>query len=113
MPHRPHPTSIDELLVSRARDGGDRLALASGADGRSLTYAELACGADAWSAALGDAAPRSRRIGLAVDDPLAFASAYLSLLAAGAVVAPLNPETATGDRGRQVAVLDLDHVVTD
>jgi acyl-CoA synthetase (AMP-forming)/AMP-acid ligase II len=113
MPHGSRTSSVEDLLAARALDAGDRLALAVGSDGRTLTYAGLAARAGAWSAALGAGAARTRRIGLAVDDPLDFAAAYLSLLAAGAVVAPLNPETAAGACARQATVLDLDHVVTD
>jgi len=105
--------TVAGLIARRARTAGDRLALAAGTGGGTLTYAGLGRAAAAWSAAVREPAPPwSRRVGLAVADPLAFASAYLSLLAAGVTVASLNPEAAADCSG-PAALLDLDLVVTD
>jgi len=111
--HRGTTTSIADLVALRARGAGDRLALGVGKDGRVLTYAELGRRTAEWGAALsGPARAWTRRVGLAVDDPLDFATTYLGLLAAGVTVATLNPE-AGPDHPRQAAQLALDLVVTD
>jgi acyl-CoA synthetase (AMP-forming)/AMP-acid ligase II len=105
--------SIADLLALRARTAGDRLAFAIGRDERALTYAELARRAAAWSEALaGSSRAWSARVGLAIDDPLAFVTTYLGFLAAGVTVATLNPE-AGRDHPRLADQLDLDLVVTD
>jgi acyl-CoA synthetase (AMP-forming)/AMP-acid ligase II len=105
--------TVAALVARRARTAGDQLALGVGGDGRRLTYAELGRRAAEWGAALSGPAPAwSRRVGLAIDDPLDFAVTYLSLLAAGVTVATLNPEAAA-DHPRQAAQLDLDVVLTD
>jgi acyl-CoA synthetase (AMP-forming)/AMP-acid ligase II len=105
--------SIAALAALRARAAGDRLALAVGREGRTLTYAALGRRVAEWGDALANpAVPWSRRVGLAIDDPLDFATTYLSLLSAGVTVATLNPE-AVADHPRLAAQLQLDMVLTD
>jgi oxalate---CoA ligase len=102
-----------DLLALRARAVGDRMAFGVGRDGRVLTYAELGRRAAAWAGAVAGPFPAwSRRVGLAIDDPLDFATTYLGMLAAGVTVATLNPD-AVPDHPRQADQLDLDLVVTD
>src|SRR5256885_3170000 len=106
--------TVADLVACAARADGDRMALAVGADGRRLTRAELGARAAAWTAALGGSeAPWRRRVGLVAGDPLAFASTYLSLLAAGVAVAPLNPDAAPAECHRQAELLGADLVLTD
>jgi len=108
------PSTVAQVVAERAREAGGQLALAVAADGRSLTYAALAEHIAAWAPAFrGPEAPWRRRVGLAIGDPLGFAAAYLSLLAAGVTAAPLNPEAAPAECRRQAELLDLDLVVTD
>jgi oxalate---CoA ligase len=105
--------SVAALVALRARAAGDRMALAVGNDGRTLTYAALGRRVAEWADAIASpAAPWTRRVGLAIDDPLDFATTYLSLLAAGVTVATLNPE-ARADHARQAGQLQLDMVLTD
>jgi acyl-CoA synthetase (AMP-forming)/AMP-acid ligase II len=105
--------SVAGLLAHRARTAADQLALGVGRDGRALTYAELGRRTAEWASILSGSAPAwSRRVGVAIDDPLDFAVTYLSLLAAGVTVATLNPEAAA-DHPRQAAQLELDLVLTD
>ena len=104
---------VARLVAGQARTAGGRLALAAGRDGRTLTYAELGRRVAGWAAVLSGPTPAwSRRVGLAVDDPLDFATTYLSLLAAGVTVATLNPE-AGADHPGLAAQLQLDLVLTD
>lgn len=100
------------LIAGRAALEGERLAFAVGLDGRTVTYAGLGRQVAAWSEAAGPV-PSGMRLGLVVDDPLTFATAYLSLLATGVTVAPLNPDAPPDECWRQAALLDLDAVVTD
>jgi acyl-CoA synthetase (AMP-forming)/AMP-acid ligase II len=110
---RSDASSVADLVALRARTAPDRVALAVGADGRTLTYGDLGRVASTWSAALGGPGPAwTRRAGLAIADPLGFAATYLSLLAAGITVATLNPD-ASADRSHPAAQLDLDVLVTD
>jgi acyl-CoA synthetase (AMP-forming)/AMP-acid ligase II len=106
--------TVADLVSHRARTAPDRLAFGAGTDGRALTYEGLGVRAAAWSAAVGGRAGAwDRRVALAIDDPLEFAAAYVSLLAAGVAVAPLNPDAAPTERWRQAELLDVDLLVTD
>ncbi|HXM56801.1 MAG TPA: AMP-binding protein [Candidatus Dormibacteraeota bacterium] len=108
------PRTVADFVAHRARTAPDRLALAVGADGRALTNGDVGSRVVAWTAALrGGDAVWERRVGLAVDDPLEFAAAYLSLLAAGVAVVPLNPAAAAAERWRQADLLDVDLLVSD
>jgi acyl-CoA synthetase (AMP-forming)/AMP-acid ligase II len=103
--------SVRELLALRACTCPDRPAYST-PDGRALTYGALAARAREWRAALaGAGSPAGARLGLRTDDPLDFAGAYLSLLAAGRTVVPLDPDAPSAEIDRLAGELDLALVV--
>jgi oxalate---CoA ligase len=105
-------TSIGQLLDRRAAEGASDAAYIDGASGATLTWGQLAFQADQWAMVAGDLG-RDRRIGLVISDPLAMVGAYLSALAAGVTIAPLNPDGTAPERARQAAALGLSAIVTD
>lgn len=120
-------SAVAELLATRSAKGPDRVAYLEGRSGAGLTWGQLDAQARAWCAiaATGSDAGRGsesatgatirpgRRIGLLVSDPLAMIGAFLSALAAGVTVAPLNPDGALPERRRQQSALGLAAVITD
>src|SRR5437660_12192441 len=84
--------SVAELIADRGATAGHRVAFATGHDGATLSYGELAGHAVAWRRVLAERGiGAGQRVALSIADPLAFATAYLSLLAAHVTVVPLDP----------------------
>ncbi|MHB1209573.1 MAG: AMP-binding protein [Acidimicrobiales bacterium] len=84
---------------------------------RAITYDTLASKARAWRATLSTLGVSSgARVGLVVADPLDFSEAFISLLAAGVWVAPLDPSESLGT-GELIALrsetLGLDLIISD
>jgi acyl-CoA synthetase (AMP-forming)/AMP-acid ligase II/enoyl-CoA hydratase/carnithine racemase len=88
---------IPDLLVSRyvlehAREHGERLALVDARSGDSRTYAELADGVDAMAGALAArGVGPGQVVALLSHNQPAYAAACFGVLAAGAVLLPVNP----------------------
>jgi oxalate---CoA ligase len=126
----PYRSAVADLLATRAAGRPDRVAYVEGRTGATLTWGQLEAQAWDWrviadarteagsDARRGErdaaaAIRRGRRIGLVISDPLAMIGAFLSALAAGVTVAPLNPDGALPERRRQQHALGLAAVVTD
>ncbi|MFJ8948589.1 long-chain fatty acid--CoA ligase [Streptomyces sp. NPDC102381] len=83
-------TNLATLLVAAAREHGDRPAVRQGGD--RLTYEELGDACARFAALLGERGVRAGdRVAMAVPNVVDFPVAYYGILAAGAVVVPLNP----------------------
>jgi acyl-CoA synthetase (AMP-forming)/AMP-acid ligase II len=97
---------VIRLLAERARSQPDETAFSSGADGRSLTWRDLAGYAERVRALARDRglAPRTR-VALLTADPLDFARGYLGLLSAGMTVAPIDPRLTGSELSAIVARL--------
>lgn len=106
--------TIQELITMRGTGSADRIGYAVGREGGVLRYRDLARQYAAWTVQLtaGDVGP-GHRAGLLTGDPLAFAGAYLSLVAVGITVVPLNPESTPEDARAQLALLGVDLLLTD
>lgn len=91
--HAEEMSSVRGLVAARSRESPDGTFLEGARDDRVLTWAGLAEVTAAWRARL-DALglPSGARVSLRVADPLRFAAAFLGVLAAGRVVAPLSPD---------------------
>jgi oxalate---CoA ligase len=71
----------------------------------TLTYAELARGAAAWTRYLtGAGVPPGAGVAVQLADPLRYAAALVGILAAGRVVVPLDPAAPTAETARVLAV---------
>jgi acyl-CoA synthetase (AMP-forming)/AMP-acid ligase II len=117
--------AFTSMVERRAGAGGT--AFVEGATGRELRWAAVAHRQAGWAAAastLGsrrlrptrgsDVAPstdHTARVGLLIADPLEMAAAFVSALAAGVTVAPLDPRGATTDLVRRAGTLGLAAVV--
>ncbi len=88
----PGGTRLAELLWYRSLTGAARPYVAHARADRSLTYLDLRQASRRWPALLGDlgVAPGGT-VGIAVADPVDFATVFLSVIAAGRVAAPLDP----------------------
>jgi acyl-CoA synthetase (AMP-forming)/AMP-acid ligase II len=103
---------VSRLLAARALERPTTAAFVVGADGRSLTWSELASQAENWRAA-SRALPQRTRVGLVATDPLAFTAAYLGALAAGLTVVPLDPRLTASELSNSIARLRVDVLATD
>ncbi len=85
-------TQVTRLLAERARIQPDDAAFIGGADGRVLTWRDVAAYADRLRALARDRElPPRTRVALLSADPLDFARGYLGLLSAGLTAAPIDP----------------------
>ncbi|HVW40743.1 MAG TPA: AMP-binding protein, partial [Amycolatopsis sp.] len=105
---RAHRATVSELLTARARERPDDVAYLAGADGRTLTWSALARHAQRWRAL-----PPDSRVGLVIDDPLAFTAAYLGCLSAGLTAAPIDPRLTAPELAEVLARLRVDVLATD
>jgi acyl-CoA synthetase (AMP-forming)/AMP-acid ligase II len=105
---------VSRLLTDRALERPTSAAFTVGADGRSLTWSDLASQAAGWQAASrARGLPARTRIGLVATDPLAFTAAYLGALATGLTVVPLDPRLTAPELSNSVSRLRVDVVATD
>lgn len=100
------------LLAARARNGPHPVAVVEGASGRQLSWAEVAGAVVGWQG-LAEHLGRSARVGLLCADPLATASGVLAALAAGVLVAPLDPGASPAELTATAQRLGLSAVVAD
>ncbi len=106
----PAPPPVRSLIDTRAAGGG--IGFVEGVSGRSLEWAELPAHADRWRTAAAALAPGDR-VGLRMADPLAMIPALLAALAAGLVVAPLDPDCPPAELTALVRALGLSAVAGD
>jgi acyl-CoA synthetase (AMP-forming)/AMP-acid ligase II len=97
--------NIDGLLDMRSCS--NRLAIVEGATSEGVTWWEVADQAERWRQA-GLEGP----VGLALADPVAMAANIVSALAAGVIVAPLDPSAPPSEIAARVRQLGLRAVVT-
>lgn len=88
----PGGTLLAELLWLRSLTAADHTYLAHARGGRSLSYTALRRAAVRWADLLSDLGTEPGQVvGIAVSDPVDFATVFLSVIAAGRVAAPLDP----------------------
>lgn len=107
-------TVVSRLITGRGKESAHCVALVAGADGRQMTWADLAGHAHQWSglAAERGLAPRSR-VALVVEDPLCFSAAYLGCLSAGLGAVPLDPRASRDELAAAACRLRVDLLLTD
>lgn len=97
-------SEVARLLEDAARDRGDRPAAIEGRTGDTLTWEGLGESTREWAHRLEAASlPPGIAVGLLAEHPLAFIPAYLGLLAAGAVVLPLDPSSSSASAQAEAA----------
>jgi acyl-CoA synthetase (AMP-forming)/AMP-acid ligase II/phosphosulfolactate synthase (CoM biosynthesis protein A) len=99
-------TPVQELLESRR--GSTEPALFLGDDGTSASWAEIAAISRQWRRS-GLAGP----VGLALSNPLEMASHVVAALAAGVLVAPMDPSAPARDTAARAREMNLSAFVTD
>jgi acyl-CoA synthetase (AMP-forming)/AMP-acid ligase II len=97
-------TSIPELLLRRSTT--DRLAIIEGATGEGVAWREVAELAEKWRDAR-----VSGPVGLAISDPVAMAANFVAAIAAGVVVAPLDPNSPPPEMAARIDQLRLRSVL--
>lgn len=111
------PESVLSLVEAQAARRGDATYVLEVRGPRTITFETLATKAEDWQSTLRALGVNSgARVGLIVTDPLDFTEAFISLLAAGMWVAPLDPTAAlaTGEQIDQRAqTLGLELIVSD
>ena len=109
--------SLDLLIRHQSNVRGDAAFLVDARSGASLSYADLRSQAAATAKKLTVGhLDRGGRVGLLLRDPLTFSAWFLTALAAGFWVAPLDPTLPDGQLlfvDERVASLDLQVVVSD
>lgn len=86
------PGLLPNLVERRARHQRDGTYLVAARSNRTVTFFELAAHVGHWHHRLGDLdIEPGARVGLLIADPVAFATTFVSLLANGVWVAPLDP----------------------
>lgn len=103
---------VRALVERRARDSSERTAYVEGATGKSLTWGSVADGVAGWDA-LGASAGPHARAGLLAGTSLEMVKGFLAALAAGVVIAPLDPGASPAELAGQAARLGLSVIVTD
>lgn len=105
--------TLVEHVFGPARDRPDKVALVDASSGDKLTYGQLVNGA--LSAATGLA-----ELGIEIGDVVAlishnqpvFAVAAYAVMAAGAVITPMNPALTVGEMAKQIATANATVVIT-
>ena len=98
-------SGIAGLVRARGEASGPAAAYLEARTGTVLTWSALAATADQWMAATREAGlSPGCPVALVAQQPLAFAGAYLGLLASGAVVLPLDPGAPDGAPAEIAAV---------
>jgi oxalate---CoA ligase len=98
-------TSIREWIDGAAALWSDAAYLEEARGAGTLTFAGLQRSTRAWQRRLDDArVPPGARVAVRLPDPLGYATALVSLLGAGRVVVPLDPEAPAAEVARVLAV---------
>jgi acyl-CoA synthetase (AMP-forming)/AMP-acid ligase II len=109
--------ALRDLIESKISSHADAPYLFAARSDREVSYGQLAATVTEWRDILstwrvGDA----ERVGLLIADPIDFALCFVSLLAAGVWVAPLDPTTTDANGAHlneRIANLRLSHVLAD
>src|SRR5438552_15880214 len=96
------PSRIAALIAERGERASSDAALVEGRTGRTVTWGVLAGRVAEWT---GRSDLAGRAVLLKEEHPLEFITAYLGLLAAGAVVFPMAPDAPDGDVAAAIAGL--------
>lgn len=112
-----HDTPLRAVIESQMSRQADAPYLLAAQSDREVNYGQLATTSNEWREVLSSwRMDDADRVGLLISDPLDFALSFVSLLAAGVWVAPLDP-TITYTSGAQInermANLRLTHVLAD
>jgi acyl-CoA synthetase (AMP-forming)/AMP-acid ligase II len=98
------PLTVTEYVLGGAPAHGDHPAIIDGPSGAATTYAELAAAVDGLAAGLQrDGVGKGEVLALIGGNCAEWAIAYHAILAAGAVVTPINPLLTPGEVGKQLA----------
>jgi oxalate---CoA ligase len=98
-------TVISEWIDAAAARAGDAAYLEDAAGTGKLTYAGLRRSARAWAGCLESAGvPPGAPVAVRMPDPLGYAAALVSILAAGRVAVPLDPGAPAAELARVLAV---------
>jgi len=103
---------VRQLVRTRAEQTPATVFLQSARDGRVLTWSGLAAVTGLWAQRLADAGvPPGGVVALQLPDPLRFAAAYLAIIAAGRVVAPVDPAAGPSAARRHLDAVGASAVV--
>ncbi len=114
-PPFPHMApGLRSLFEARAEEDPSRWVFGDARSTRLVDRQALAAAADAWAGAL-DAwgVPEGARVLVDVQDPLLFAVAHLSVVAAGRYSAPIDPNAPAAEAERARTALSVALAVTD
>ncbi|HET6499528.1 MAG TPA: AMP-binding protein [Amycolatopsis sp.] len=105
---------LSRMLAARAEEQPEAIAFRDGADGRTLTWREVAAHARRWqeTARSGGWTP-GRRVGLVIGGPLEFTAAYLGCLSVGLTAVPIDPRLTPTELTAALARLRVDVVAAD
>lgn len=112
MPCEQLPGSLARLIERQAAERGSASLLEDARGDRTVSYADLAVRARRWRAALADVPPAGRVL-LDLADPVAFATAFLGVVAAGRCAVPVNPHAPDPELDRTVRAVSPVAVVGD
>lgn len=96
--------TVNDLLARRSCS--DRVSILEGDSEEGVTWLEVADQADRWRSS-GLEGP----VGLALGDPVAMAANFVAALAAGVIVAPLDPDAPAAELSARVSQLGLRSLV--
>jgi oxalate---CoA ligase len=95
-----------QLIEARNDTHGSRSYLEDARSDRIVSYADLAASTRRWAQIFTEAQlPANASVLLDVDDPLAFATCYLAVIAAGRCVVPIDPAMPAGEFTRAIETL--------
>jgi acyl-CoA synthetase (AMP-forming)/AMP-acid ligase II len=105
---------VQELVTDRGAMAPQRCFLADARSERSVDFAALCAAAQTWCQAF-DAAgvPPGARVLVDIEDPLAFCTVHLAVIAAGRCSAPVDPAAPAAEAERTRHALRSDLVVSD
>jgi acyl-CoA synthetase (AMP-forming)/AMP-acid ligase II/phosphosulfolactate synthase (CoM biosynthesis protein A) len=110
--YMPSESGPRALLLSRASTDPDRTAFVEGATGQVLTWGDLRASLEGWDLVANSVGAR-RRVGLLAAEPLETVRGFLGALAAGVLVAPLDPGATSEELEAASRRLGLAALVTD
>lgn len=106
------PGPLARLIERQAAERRSGTLLEDARGERAVSYPDLAVRVRGWRAALADVRPAGRVL-LDLADPVAFATAFLGIIAAGRCVVPVNPRAPDRELERTVRAVSPVAVVGD
>jgi acyl-CoA synthetase (AMP-forming)/AMP-acid ligase II len=106
------PGPVAQLIERQAAVRRSATLLEDARGDRMVSYADLAVQARRWRATLADVPPAGRVL-LDIADPVAFATAFLGIIAAGRCAVPVNPQAPDRELDRTVGAVSPVAVVGD